>query len=134
MVDCARLIVQGWVPYIDYVGTNSPMVQYIYISPVYLARILNLEIPTAFYINNPFAKKDYVSYSADPDQRGWSSAGHCCPIGTANSSLVTLDEHVAFISTRSSPAYSTLIYTKPPWHAFFAVVSHCLFVQESGFR
>ena len=50
ILDCARLIVHGWVPYIDYVEMNPPMAHYINTLPIYLASISGLEIPMAFYI------------------------------------------------------------------------------------
>ena len=50
LLDCARLILHGWLPYVDYVEMNPPMAHYVNVLPVYLARILNLEIPTAFNI------------------------------------------------------------------------------------
>ncbi len=50
MLDCARLILHGWVPYVDYVEMNPPMAHYINTLPVYLANISGLEIPTAFNI------------------------------------------------------------------------------------
>jgi hypothetical protein len=50
LLDCARLILRGWLPYVDYVETNPPMVHYVHVIPVYLASILGLEIHTAFYI------------------------------------------------------------------------------------
>ena len=50
LLDSARLIVHGWVPYVDYVEMNPPMAHYINTLPIYLARISGLEIPTAFNI------------------------------------------------------------------------------------
>jgi hypothetical protein len=49
-LDCARLIVHGWVPYVDFVEINPPMVYYINVIPVYLAARLGIELQTAFYI------------------------------------------------------------------------------------
>jgi hypothetical protein len=50
LLDCARLIYHGWIPYVDYVEMNPPMAHYVNVIPVYLASVLHLEIPTAFYI------------------------------------------------------------------------------------
>jgi hypothetical protein len=50
LLDCARLILHGWVPYVDYADINPPMTHYIHVLPVYLASLLNLEIPTVFFI------------------------------------------------------------------------------------
>jgi hypothetical protein len=57
LLDGARLILDGRMPYVDFADINPPMTHYIHVLPVYLARILKLEIPTAFSINNPFAKR-----------------------------------------------------------------------------
>lgn len=51
LLDCARLIVHGWLPYVDYVEMNPPMAHYINVIPVYLASISGLEIPTVFNIS-----------------------------------------------------------------------------------
>jgi hypothetical protein len=50
LLDCARLILHGWVPYVDFAEINPPMTHYIHVLPVYLASLLNLEIPTAFFL------------------------------------------------------------------------------------
>ncbi|MGO9567906.1 MAG: hypothetical protein ACLP5H_10225 [Desulfomonilaceae bacterium] len=50
LLDCARLITHGWVPYVDYVEMNPPLAHYINTLPVYLANISGLQIPTAFCI------------------------------------------------------------------------------------
>jgi hypothetical protein len=50
LLDCARLIVRGWVPYVDYVEMNPPLAHYINTLPVYAASTFGLEIPTAFNI------------------------------------------------------------------------------------
>jgi hypothetical protein len=48
LLDCARLILRGWMPYVDYVEINPPMAHYINVIPVYLASVLHLGIPTTF--------------------------------------------------------------------------------------
>ena len=50
LLDCGRLILHGWIPYVDYVEMNPPLAHYINVIPVYLAGQLHVEIPTAFYI------------------------------------------------------------------------------------
>ncbi len=50
LLDCARLILHGWLPYVDYVEMNPPMAHYINTLPIYLASLSGLEIPMAFYI------------------------------------------------------------------------------------
>jgi hypothetical protein len=50
ILDCARLLLQGWVPYVDYVEMNPPMAHYINTLPIYLASMSGLEIPMAFNI------------------------------------------------------------------------------------
>jgi hypothetical protein len=50
LLDCARLILHGWLPYVDYVEMNPPMAHYINTLPIYLANLSGLEIPTAFYV------------------------------------------------------------------------------------
>ena len=50
LLDCARLILHGWVPYVDFAEINPPMTHYIHVLPVYLASLSDLEIPTAFFI------------------------------------------------------------------------------------
>jgi len=48
LLDFARLILHGRVPYVDYADINPPISHYVHIIPVYLANISGLEIPTAF--------------------------------------------------------------------------------------
>jgi hypothetical protein len=50
LLDCARLTLHGWVPYVDYGDMNPPMTLYVHTIPVYLARALGIEIPTMFHI------------------------------------------------------------------------------------
>ncbi len=49
-LQCAQLLLQGNVPYVDYVETNPPLVQYIHVVPVALAQWLGLNVAVTFQV------------------------------------------------------------------------------------
>lgn len=50
LLQCGRLITEGSVPYVDHVETNFHMSQYIYVPPVLLSRLLNIDAALAFFL------------------------------------------------------------------------------------
>ena len=50
LLDCARLIIHGWLPYVEFADINPPIAHYVHMLPVYIAGGLNLDIPFVFHI------------------------------------------------------------------------------------